>query len=1238
VIEGTVETAAESDTAAESRQPGDTPPPPRLQSDRLGDVARAADRWADEVSRLGGRNTLLRFQELKAGTIDLANAESEARRRLVDGEETLLSALFPHEPLRTSTVRSARAVHAKVRELAEERGIWGGYLAIGIATWAEPYAARRPAVPVLLRRFTIEPTSPVENDFLISVDIEPQVNPVLLLAMATRVGIRLEPDALRDPRGELRYPYVVDRLREHAPAHVVDGFTISHRAVLATFTDTILNTAAALRSEAGRLGQCALPALLAGADVVLPPPGPPVSHRLAFDADDAQAAAVDAAVTSGNHVLLAGPGTGLTQTLANAITALVASGQRVLVVAEPRAPLTDLAVALGRVGLADAVLDLRAEVPESDALAAIRDVVTNHCQAARPEAPQAAAEDQAATLEAYAAWLRTAMAPWWISPYDAQAALVTSTATPVADVGIESGVMAKLHGPALARVREALGELADADGLRASGGMSAWEGAVLDTADDAVAAVDAARRLLRDGLPTARDGATRAAIEVGHAVPGSMAEARSLASLLHEVRETLATFLPEIWQAPLDDLVNALGDHAWRAEHGSPGWFARRRLRRLAEELRLNPRRGPTGTQLQQALVAARDRLARWRAAVGDDGVPHLAEHSGRAVVAVASADHDLALLEAVFPDARLAQLSYTELAQRLTTLVANQAEAHRLPRLRSLHRQLAAAGLAPLVAELTRSRADRKAALATFDRLWYAGVLDALRATDPLAAVEDPDALADRFRTADVRTLSAFAAETQRRYVAGVRAAATADNAATAALADARELSAALHSVRELALAAKPVWLVPTLRVAQTIPADVSFDVTIVEAAHLLAPASAVPALARGRRAIIAGDPYGLSPSAFSVAAEPELEAEDDPPTPGQGPSLLETVRPLLPPHTLTTHYRSADERLVRLAARHLPGSQLAAWPGARRDGYLRHDVVAQTPLSERQEESVIAEVAHVVDLVLDHARNRPQSSLAVVTLGARHAERVRDGVRLALMSAADLEPFFALDKQEPFAVWTVDHVRAEVRDVMIVSAGYGRTAEGRLLYRFGSLGYDGGDRRLVTATTRVRHEMIVVSSFRGEDMNPRRLLTTGPRLLRELLFLAAGTASDELRSAPLAPGLDADIARRLRAAGLPVETGVGYGTLRIPVVLRDPRAAGRRPLAIVTDGVAELASARYRERILPQHLQRLGWSVVRIWSSRWLADPDREVARVREAWHAARLTADVAGAEERTLAVQAT
>jgi REase_MTES_1575 len=1226
VTKGTADTV---DTVAESRLLRDVDVP-ATSGDRLGEVARAADRWADEVSRLGGRNTLLRFQELKVGTIDLVAADPTARKRLLDGEETHLTSLFPHEPLRTTAVRSARVLHAKIRELAEERGVWAGYLAVGIATWAEPYAARRPAVPVLLRRLTIEPISPVESDFVLSVSLEPQVNPVLLLAMATRVGIRLEPDDLRDPHGELRYPYVVDRLREHAPAHVVDGFAIAHRAVLGTFTDAILKTAAALRSEASRLGDRPLPAILAGASVTLPPPGPAAKQRLALDADDAQAEAIDALVTSGSHVVLAGPGTGLTQTLANTVTALVADGQRVLVVAEPRAPLRDLHAALDHIGLGDAVLDLAADVTDGDALTAIRDALINVSHTALPEVPEVVADEAATTLQAYATWLRTAVAPWWISPYEARAALQHAPQVALADVEIAPEAIAALHGTALARVREALGELADANGLRAFDATSGWGGAVLDTSDDAAAAVEAARRLRREGLSAAHDAATRAAVEIGYPVPNTMGEARSLAELLEQVRDTLRTFLPEIWQAPLEELVGALGDHAWRAEHGSPGWFTRRRLRHLADDLRLNPHRGPTGSELHRALLAARDRLARWRSATysatdnaaENDGFPQLSEHSARAIAAIRAVDVDLAVLEAALPEANLAQLPYAELGQRLADLVTDQGAAHRLPRLRALHRQLSAAGLDQLMTELRSRGADRSTALASFDRLWHSGVLEALRKSDPLRDVADPDALVNRFREADVQSLAAFAGEARRRYATAVRAVAAADTAGAASLSNAGELTAALHSARDLVLTVKPVWVVPTLRVAQAIPGDVLFDVTIVEAAHLVPPAAAVPALARGRRAIVAGNPVGVAPSAFTVSAEPEFDGEADSLPNGRQrlPSLLDQLKPVLPQHVLRTHYRSADERLVRLAAAHLPGSELSAWPGARGDASLRLDLVTQPPLADGQEESVAAEVAHVVELVLRHARTRPHDSLAVVTLGPRHAERIRDAIRVALMSATELEPFFRPDKTEPFVIWTVEHARADVRDAVILSVGYGRTAEGRLLYRFGSLGDEGGDRRLVTATTRARQQMVVVSSFRGDDMNPRRLLSAGPRLLREFLIVAAhGAPQAAPDAADAGHGLEGDIARRLLAAGLPVLSDVGYGALRLPAVIREAGRPGR-PLAVVTDRDGQPASARFRERILPQHLERLGWSVVRVWSSRWAADPDREVARIQAAWHAAR------------------
>ena len=57
---------------------------------------------------------------------------------------------------------------------------------------------------------------------------------------------------------------------------------------------------------------------------------------------------------------------------------------------------------------------------------------------------------------------------------------------------------------------------------------------------------------------------------------------------------------------------------------------------------------------------------------------------------------------------------------------------------------------------------------------------------------------------------------------------------------------------------------------------------------------------------------------------------------------------------------------------------------------------------------------------------------------------------------------------------------------------------------------------------------------------------------------------------------------------------------------------------LAIEADGASyrKSGSVRDRDRLRGEHLQRLGWSYHRLWSTNWFHDPDAEVAKLRQAY----------------------
>src|SRR3954462_8760445 len=57
-------------------------------------VQRAVKEWTAALIDLGGRNNLLRYRDLKAGTLDLTNATPAAVAALLQGKPIKTSSLF----------------------------------------------------------------------------------------------------------------------------------------------------------------------------------------------------------------------------------------------------------------------------------------------------------------------------------------------------------------------------------------------------------------------------------------------------------------------------------------------------------------------------------------------------------------------------------------------------------------------------------------------------------------------------------------------------------------------------------------------------------------------------------------------------------------------------------------------------------------------------------------------------------------------------------------------------------------------------------------------------------------------------------------------------------------------------------------------------------------------------------------------------------------------------------------
>lgn len=1211
-------------------------------------VDEAAAQWRDELATLGGRDPLLYFRDLKTGTLDLAAAEPEARKRLLDGEKVLISKLFPHEPLRSSALRSTRAIRDKGRELSEERGLTGCLLAVGIATWANPFAAHRPTAPVLLRTASVVARDPAETDFSIEVADDPVVNPVLLNALDVQLGLRFAADDLADPAGLLRYTTVVERLREFAPPHVVDGFSIAHRAVLATFAVEPLLLARDITAFGADLETHDVVAALAGDDRAGTAIGavaePVVPEFLAFDTDAEQDDVVSA-IAAGGHLLVEGaPGSGRTQTVAAAVAELVGRGKRVLVVGQKRATLSDLVSRLDGAGLGDVVLDLSRTTP-AEAVAQVTE--TARALAARPVRGRREADDSAAELgaqlDAYRDALHQPRQPWGTSAYEAMVAVASAPPHRRSEARIP--VAALQRAESAGTLRSHLREYTDLEGLTLTEGGSPWHGSEVPTHQAADELLAAAVILLERAAPALRDAATRAAVEVGLAGPSTLEECLNTVELLGSVARTITMFGAEVWNEPLDELIAATGDRAQRsAQPDAPaGFLARRRSRSRVRELTGGSSAVDRAAAHDQ-LIAARDQLATWRERARDARPPRTGPHLPDAVEAAAAVESRLVLLARANPRTRdLATLSFGEAARKLKELVADESHLRAMPRLAELESAISAAGLDGLVAELRGRSLPSEQVEQLLDHVRHASLLDMWRTTDP--ALRDFDVAAhekliEEFRAADAAGVRATAGRVlEARAVHFARVAENHEGQVAVLVENAEHPGAAgqaaPRSTRELldvapdvALAAVPCWVTSPLAVAAALPSRRLFDVVIVEDAGRVAVAQAVPAIARGHRLVLVGDDEVASTS-FTTAVDPSPDPDEQEGAWGEAPppSVVDALRQQLAVRALTGQHRVRDDRLVGFAARSIYAGRLALVPGAAGTGRLTIELVDTPAGGDDPVDSSPAEVARVVDLVLEHMRTRPHESLGVVTLGPRHAERVDAALRRALVRAPEVAGYLHEGRAESFFVKDVERVAGDVRDAIVLSLGYGRSVDGRVLYRFGALGRPGGDRRLATATTRARERMTVVSTFGSDDLSPRRLTTAGAQALGEFLgYVERGAeVADDGDDRTYADPLAEAVAEKLRAAGASVILGHG-GSDGVSVAVRHPGRRDRFVLAVETDGpeYASRGSARARDRLRPMQLTRLGWAVHQVWSAAWARDPDGEARRLVAAYEQAVADAD--------------
>lgn len=277
--------------------------------------------------------------------------------------------------------------------------------------------------------------------------------------------------------------------------------------------------------------------------------------------------------------------------------------------------------------------------------------------------------------------------------------------------------------------------------------------------------------------------------------------------------------------------------------------------------------------------------------------------------------------------------------------------------------------------------------------------------------------------------------------------------------------------------------------------------------------------------------------------------------------------------------------------------------------------------------------EVDAAVDLILEHARERPHESLGVIAMGIRHANRIEECLRQRLHDDPELEDelsdVFVEDKEERFFVKNLERVQGDERDAIILSIGYGKDAKGTVPLRWGPILEEGGERRLNVAVTSAKKRITLLSSFGVRDIDPERSTREGFHFVRQYLqFIQSGgeNLGDRVLEKPELNPFEVDVRDTLQRHGLKLTAQYGTSGYWIDYAVQHPTQPGRHVLAIECDGATyhSSESARDRDRLRQEQLERLGWRFCRIWSSEWFHNKERSVEKVLAAYDLAVKAAD--------------
>lgn len=437
---------------------------------------------------------------------------------------------------------------------------------------------------------------------------------------------------------------------------------------------------------------------------------------------------------------------------------------------------------------------------------------------------------------------------------------------------------------------------------------------------------------------------------------------------------------------------------------------------------------------------------------------------------------------------------------------------------------------------------------------------------------------------------------------------------------------------------ALKPVFMMSPLSVAQYLdPEAISFDVLIIDEASQLRPEEALGAIARSNQIIIVGDPKQLPPTDFFLNKNDDDEDEEESNVASENESILDACLSIYRPiRQLRWHYRSKHEDLIRFSNFKFYDGNLVVFPSPRRNGKnellgLGYHYIDGAKYTKGSRINVL-EAEKIVEYFLELVEKYPQKSIGIATFNKNQCNLIQDMIDTQELSNGLLQDYIVRwqEKEEPFFVKNLENIQGDERDIILISTTYGRDSEtDKLQMRFGPINSHYGWRRLNVIFTRSRERMEIFTSMKSNEF----VISEGShRGVRDLKAFLEYVEKGFLEGLPIETQKDFDsdfeisVFNVLREYGFEVEPQVGVSGYFIDLAVKSNSENKGYILAIECDGATyhSSRSARDRDRLRQEVLERLGWNFHRIWSVDWYKNRDIEIQKMIKRVHEAQAEFD--------------